>query len=351
MKKHYSVNPSLFILAVLIWISCKKDYPPAPKQSDPTNTEQRSDTFRILVCNEGNFGFGNGSLSMVEFPGGKLTKNVLLQSMPGQSLDVVQSISKWDKHYYLVVNNNQTILKLDETNFSLKDEIKPLVSPRYISYAEQRFWISDLYANAVSVADPVSGTILGTIPFPGWCEEMVSTQDALWVSGPLSDKTYRIDIRNQLVSDSLQTGASSGWICKGKYDEIYVLSAGQGSTGPAIACISDSSRVVVRRFELPFGAGICKKLVFYPVLNRLYFLAGDLYSVKIDGTELRKEYSAGASENLYGLEINSGRNLLLVTDARNYLSDGALLLFDLNRGFSAPQRMDVEKIPGECLIE
>ena len=112
----------IIAFAFLVLLGCNDD------DSIPSISLLQSD---ILIANQGNFGWGEGTLSTYN-PNTKTVQNNVFKTINNQSLgNVFQSINKINGLYYFVINNSRKIIITDST-YSLIGEINELISPRYI---------------------------------------------------------------------------------------------------------------------------------------------------------------------------------------------------------------------------
>ena len=88
---------SLIIGLVLLFWSCKKEIGPQYLQVD----EEGSGS--LLIINEGNFGFGNASVSIYN-PDTKEIFNNQFKAVNGFGIgDVLQSVNRYEDKFYFVV--------------------------------------------------------------------------------------------------------------------------------------------------------------------------------------------------------------------------------------------------------
>lgn len=123
MKIRYSL---LFITSIIIFFSSCMDYGPM----DEENFDSIPLSEGLFITNEGNFMYGNASLSYY-IPSEKRVENEIFARANGQKLgDVAQSMIKRNGLGYIVVNNSGVIYVVDINTFKVKGEITGLISPR-----------------------------------------------------------------------------------------------------------------------------------------------------------------------------------------------------------------------------
>ena len=107
----------------------------------------------VYITNEGNFGTGNGSLSIYDKFSNSVTNNIYSSSNGGALLgDVVQSMEYFDGKGYLCVNNSAKIEVID--NNAVHIASIQATSPRYLKQVNQsKAYVSDWGINGIQVID------------------------------------------------------------------------------------------------------------------------------------------------------------------------------------------------------
>ncbi|MEY2924990.1 MAG: hypothetical protein RLZZ337_1538, partial [Bacteroidota bacterium] len=149
-------------MRVLILVSLALFFISSCKDGEQTTPITRS-VNEVFIANEGNFGWGQGSLSIYN-PESKMVQHDVFKTKSGFDLgNVFQSINGWDDHYYFVINNSNKIWVTD-TGFRPTTTINDLLSPRFIyKVSESKAYVTDLYAKAISVVDLNAGEVKKTI--------------------------------------------------------------------------------------------------------------------------------------------------------------------------------------------
>ena len=142
-------------LIAFVWNGCKPD------------EEDLPDTFtgaKVLIANQGNFGWGEGTLS-VYYEGSGTIDNEVYKRVNGESVgNVFQSIAKVEDKFYLVINNSGRLVVAD-TGFKKIDVVDDFISPRYF-YQTDKYtgYMTDLYANKIYLMDLASNTSAAVLP-------------------------------------------------------------------------------------------------------------------------------------------------------------------------------------------
>lgn len=196
----------LLLLCVVGLCSCANDLITGGRQYDCPGEG-------VFVCNEGNFMYGNASLSYYD-PASKTVYNQVFYNANNFPLgDVCQSMAIVDGKGFVVVNNSGKVYVIDLNTFKYLGAISGLTSPRYIQViSEDKIYISDLYSPSMAVVDPrtyeITGRVyMGTTKGPGkvnGTEQMVRYGKYVYVcSWSYNDKVYKVDTETDKVVDSL----------------------------------------------------------------------------------------------------------------------------------------------------
>lgn len=170
---------SLLVLTVM-FSSCMKD------DLRPITEFSVSHDGVFIPC-EGNFMYGNASLSYYD-KNAKLVENQVFCRANGFPVgDVLQSVAIFDSLAYLVVNNSGKIYSINKNTFKYSGKITDLVSPRYMYFVSPvKAYVTDMYSRCMYVVNPQTCMV----------DKTISLDDG-------SGEYYRNSSEQMVVCDSL----------------------------------------------------------------------------------------------------------------------------------------------------
>src|SRR6056297_2942605 len=128
----------------------------------------------VYVSCEGNFMYGNGSLSFYNTETKKVTNQLFYARNNAPLGDVVQSLSMFQDLLFVVVNNSGKIYIADAETAEYRGSVTGLTSPRYIHFlSEEKAYISDLYSAEMTIIHPATFEITGKIDLEGHTSEQM----------------------------------------------------------------------------------------------------------------------------------------------------------------------------------
>ncbi len=213
---------SLFI-AVLFLSSCKKDNGP--------NDGIKYIPSGMFVVNEGQFMGGNASISYFR-TNSSYTNVDLYSAINNVPLgDVAQSMSIFNGFGYIVVNNSKKVEVVNMNDFHRAGTINGLESPRhFLGINNNTGYVSDWTANNIKIINLVTNTVTGTIPCGAGPEEMLLTNNKVFVcnvGGFGNDSTITvIDVNTNSVISTIQVGLNPNSIKQDNNGNIWVLCGG-----------------------------------------------------------------------------------------------------------------------------
>lgn len=318
-SKHILIQ---FFILLLVSSGCSKT-----GNNEIENIKSDKD-FTVAVLNEGNYTWGNASLTLINEDSGTISQNHFEVINNAPLGDVAQSFIKWNGRIYVVVNNSGKIEELDVETWKRKRTLSNLVSPRYIlPVGNQKAYVSDLYANAIHIIDLETFTKTGKIPMDGWTEQIIFGFNTAWVIEVDNKMLKAIDTENDKVIDSIPLDASPNSMLQLESNQLYVLASNENESSSYFYQIDGHDRSIL---DNPFVLdGTCNNLrsdgngYLYYIKN-----SSEVYrslNTNIDNKELILDLNG---RNIYGFETIG--EYLYLCDAKDYTRNGVLLKYTLS---------------------
>lgn len=323
----------VIILLAALLSSCVKDKPQEPVK---TAVSINADT-KVLVINEGNFGWGTGSVSLYDPSSGAVIEDYYKQQNNNATLgNVCQSITKHNNNYYIVINNGNKIIVVNSSDFVKNATISGFNSPRYIlPITYNKAYVSDLYANSIQIVDLNSNTISGTIACKNGTEQMALIYNKAFVTCSNSDYCYVVNTTNDMITDSINVGQGNSSICIDKNSKVWILGSGnsiQNQTGKLTKINPVTLQV---ELSLNFtSADSPTKLCINKTKDTLYYLNNGVHQFLISSNALPQNPLINQGTKLYyGLGINTKDYSIYVSDAIDYVQKSKVEIYKPNGSF------------------
>jgi YVTN family beta-propeller protein len=317
-----------FALIVLFLVACRKDQP------SPITTQFNNSSSGVFISNEGNFQFGNASVGFYN-PNDQSYAKDLFKSANNRPLgDVCQSLYFFNNKIYITVNNSNKIEVVNPTTFSSIATITGFQSPRYfLPVSIQKAYVTDYNANAISVIDLNSNSLIKKIPCKGWTEELIASNGKVYVTNKNSHSLYIIDPLNDLIIDSIQIGYGANSIQLDRFNRLWVLANGnaQNNELASFSLINTTNDSVVKTIYFNSTNEQPWRLKINGSADTLYYLNNGVYALPINATQLNNQPLIPENKRLfYGLGIDPFSNIIYVSDAIDYVQSGIIYRFQSN---------------------
>ena len=295
----------------------------------------------LLIVNEGNFQYGNSSLSYYDPTDMKVT-NELFQKVNGMRLgDVAQSMTVYEGTGWIVGNNSHVIFAVDIKTLREKGRITDLTSPRYIHFVNNRkAYVTQLWDNRIYIVDPATYSVTGTITVDGMQQQSGSTERMVQIGEYVYVTCWsyqrdllKIDSSTDRITDRLDVGFQPGPLVKDFAGNLWTITDGgysgspAGSGIPALVCIDPESMTVIRRLEFKQGSSP-RQLATDSSGHTLYFINQDLYEMDADDSSLPvKPLVSGDNRLFYALSVDPVNGDIYLSDAIDYTQQGVVYRF------------------------
>lgn len=291
----------------------------------------------VFVCNEGNYMYGNASLSYYN-PATRETDNEIFYNANNFPLgDVCQSMSIIDSKGFVVVNNSGKIYVIDINTFKYVGVIAGLTSPRYImKVSDEKMYVTDLYTPEISIIDTKTLTRTGSIAMPvSSTERMVMHNGYVYVcaySG--SDKIFKIDPATDQIVSSLTVTKQPNSMAVDANGALWVLCDGGyygsplGQERATLIKVNTERFAVEKIYSFPSMDMSPSSLCATAQGDSLYYVNTSVYKMSVSDTSLPSEsFVSGEGKLFYALAVDVENGEVYVSDAVNYVQKGTVMRY------------------------
>lgn len=341
----------LLLLLSLILLQCKKPDDPGSNPSGNNNNNNGPRPYQngVWVVNEGNFNYGNGTLSFLFRSDGQVVNDVFPLVNKRPLGDVFQSMSRLGNEYYMVINNSQRIEVADE-NMKSKGTIEGFTSPRYfLALNDQLGYVTDLSANGIWVVNPSQRSITSKIDykpavsdhFAGWTEQLLAYEGKVFVCGVKGNEAVVIDTKTNKISNTIPVGIDPQWMVMDGNYKLWVLCNGSlQKKASALYRIDPVTEKVEKTFTFSSTTMGPSALTIDAYGSELYYLYNGVYKMSVDTTALPAQaFIPAENRQLYGLGIDPRSGDIYVSDALDYSQKGVVYRYSgegkLKQSFTA----------------
>jgi hypothetical protein len=312
----------LFIILSSMLFSCIK------------NSEIVNETYLsgrgVFIVNEGNYRWGNGSLSYYANDSARIY-NDLFQTINGRPLgDVPNSMIIFGDLAYIIVNNSGKIEIVNKNTLESVSTITDLISPRNMTILNStKAYVTSMYSDSLAIINLTNNRISGYINLRRSSEAVIVTGTKAFISNWVGgNEIMVVNITNDQVVDSIIVGAEPESMVLDKNKMLWVLCNGgwMRTIAAELNVINTSTNILVN--ELVFA----DKLASPSCLNidskgeKLYYLDGGVRKLDISSASLPADVLIPESDHFfYKLGINPLNSDIFVTDAVDYQQKGLLM--------------------------
>ena len=308
--------------------SCSK--PEGPGYLDPVKSLVSANG--IFILNEGNFGWGNGSLTYFSYDSLKIYNNFFSLVNNRPLGDVPYSMLINGDNIYIVVNNSEKIEVIDRRNLKSVTTITGFISPRNIVLAGlNKAYVTSMYSDSVRILDLKKNTISGFINIHQTSESAVVMGQKAFIANWLGgNEVFVVDTETDMLIDSVEVGKEPESIVIDKNGIIWVLCNGgwKRDTYAELIGINPQSLVIIKRFIFPSLQSSPLNLQADGDGDTLYYIDNGIRRMSISSPELPEDPIIDDDEHLfYKVAINPSNGDIVATDAVDYQQNGLLLIY------------------------
>jgi YVTN family beta-propeller protein len=340
------------LFVVIIAVSCTEK-----STTDPVTLPFRENG--IFIVNQGNYTYANASLSYYNPDEKTVQQNVFYETNGVPLGDVAQSIAIQGDTAYVVVNNSGFIYAINRHNGEFIGKLTGFESPRQILFVNpQKAYVSDLYANYITVVSPLTTEVIKQIYLGRSTEAMMMVDDRVFVAH-WSD--YNQMLNNNLLSvidsetdqiiDSVIVGKEPNSMVVDNNGKLWVLCSGgyMNDELPSLWQIDPSTLQVTKEMRFANINSNPTCLSINRKDNQLLYLNGGIYQVNPEQPMIPSNIFIEQGEhNFYALYVFPENGELYASDAGNYLSNG--YVYRYNADGNEIDHFEAGIMPGAFLI-
>jgi YVTN family beta-propeller protein len=290
----------------------------------------------VFIACEGNFMYGNGSLSFYNSDKKNIINQIFYAKNNAPLGDVVQSLEISDNTIYIVVNNSGKVYIADVETLEFKNVITGLTSPRYIHFVSpDKMYISDLYSNYITVVNPSTLAVTGRINTgEHTSEQMVQTGRYVFVSAWSYDEYLLvIDTETDKMITKIKVPSQPKDLVVDRNDKIWVLSDGgnawgtEGNQQPALSRIDPLTFTIEQIYRFDEGS-VPAGLETGSTGDTLYYINMGIFKMPVDSRFLPEiPFIEAENKTFYSLAVNPENNEIYVADALDYLQNAIVFRY------------------------
>ena len=335
MKAFKSILTAVLVTAAAVLTSCMKY---GPSEEEEFNMDPSGEG--LFIINEGNYMYGNASLSYYDPAARKVENEVFFRANGFKLGDVAQSMTMADGIGWLVVNNSGVIFGIDPVTFKEKRRMTGFTSPRYFHMlSPTKAYVTQIWDPRVFVVNPATcettGYVTTDMDYESGSTEMMVAWDRYIITNCWSfqNRILKIDTATDAVVQSLVVGIqpeSMAMDCNGK---LWVLTDGgfkdseYGYEAARLLRIDPDSFRIEQSFSFPQDA-VASKLTVSAEGDELYWLDAGVWKMAVDASHLPvRPFISREGTLFYGLTINPVNGEIYVSDAIDYVQSGVVLRY------------------------
>ena len=296
----------------------------------------------LFITNEGNFQYGNASLSFYDPASGEVENEVFYRANGMKLGDVAQSMTIRNGIGWIVVNNSHVVFAIDLNTFREVGRITNLTSPRYIHFlSDEKAYITQIWDNRITIVNPRTYQITGYIECPamtmetGSTEQMVQWGDYVYVNcWSYQNRILKIDTRTDTVVDELTVGIQPTSLVLDRNGKMWIITDGgyegspYGYEAPSLYRIDAETFTIEKCFKFKLGDAP-SEVQINGTGDKIYWLNDDVWEMDVEAECLPVRPFLEYQETIYyGLTIDPQSGDVYVADAIDYQQQGKVYRFD-----------------------
>lgn len=295
-------------------------------------------TSGLFVINEGNFQYGNATLSFYDPLTHQVENEVFFRANAMKLGDVAQSMIIRDNVGWLVVNNSHVVFAINTTTFKEVGRITNLTSPRYMHFvSDTKAYITQLWDNRIFIVNPKTYQITGYIQCPnmtmesGSTEQMVQKGKYVYVNcWSYQNRILKIDTETDQIVGELQVGIQPTSLVLDAYGKLWTITDGgyegspYGYEAPSLYRIDPESFTIEKKFMFAMGDSP-SEVQLNGDKTKLYWINDAIWSMPVTAETIPVDPFLPAQNTIYyGLTVCPTSGDVYIADAIDYVQQGKI---------------------------
>ena len=292
----------------------------------------------LFIVNEGNFQYGNASLSFYDPATGEVSNELFIKANGFKLGDVAQSMTMHEGMGWIVVNNSHVIFAIDADTFKEKGRIENLTSPRYIHFIDdEKAYVTQIWDNRIFIVNPKEYKITGYITVPGMTMESGSTEHMVQLGKYVyvncwsyQNSILKIDSEKDEIVDRLEVGIQPQSLALDCNRRLWTTTDGgyegspYGYEEPKLVRIDTETFTIEKEWRFELGHTL-RELQLNGTGDKLYWLDDDVWCMDVNAdAPPSKPYIESRGTIYYGLTVSPETGDVYVADAVDYQQPGTI---------------------------
>ncbi len=322
----------MFILSLLTVGCMEWDY--ALEEDFDIETSGRG----LFICNEGNFQYGNATLSYYNPETRKVENEVFYRANAMKLGDVAQSMTTYNNRGWVVVNNSHVIFAIDLDTFREVGRITGFTSPRYIHFiSDEKAYVTQIWDNRIAVINPKRYEITDYIEVPnmtmeqGSTEQMVQCGDYLYVNcWSYQNRILKIDTRTDEIIAELTVGIQPTSLALDRNGKLWTVTDGgydgspYGYEAPSLYRIDPETMTIERKFDFKRGDAP-SEIQINGAKDTIYWINDDIWAMSVEADKVPvRPFLDSRGTIYYGLTVDPTNGDVYIADAIDYSQQGKI---------------------------
>ncbi len=292
----------------------------------------------MFIINEGNFQYGNASLSYYDPATGQVQNEVFLRANGYKLGDVAQSMAVRNGVGWVLMNNSHVIFAIDVNTFKEIGRIENLTSPRYIHFiSDTKAYVTQLWDNRIFIVNPSTYEITGYISVPDMSMQTGSTEQMVQYGRYVfcncwsyQNKIIKIDTETDRVVDELTVGIQPTSLVLDAYGKLWTVTDGgyegspNGYERPRLCKIDAATFSIEQSWDFNFG-DTPSEVQINGDRTRILWINHDIWRMDVTATRLPVIPLIETRGTIYyGLTVSPHNDDIYVADAVDYQQSGKI---------------------------